>query len=292
MTAGSSLDVDRIQPVGTRHHPSPASTPASDSGPAAGRTSRIRCCRRRRRRRSSERVPKTAAPHRRTLSSCSARASASKAAADSPWTTASHLSASTVSPSSWVCMDSPGCTSCQSSAFKTGPCRVERTTNTIGSLRPLTRISWRRTVSGSQSSPERYRVREASSCSMKKSWTSAPTFVKPHATRALCPMMMKGMPGMVTPETFSVSDTHALPTRPRASRASGADRSPGSAGRSPYAIRERPSCWTWRVHRERAIPAPEDSRASPPAPHSLPLAPFRRRPLALIPFPLPLTPCP
>src|ERR1019366_9182943 len=30
-------------------------------------------------------------------------------------------------------------------------------------------------------------------------WQSAKEFVKPHATRLLCPMITKGIPGMVTP---------------------------------------------------------------------------------------------
>ncbi len=77
-------------------------------------------------------------------------------AAALPSSTGCHFSASTVSPSCARAATGRRHTPRASrSAFRIGPCRVERTSKIDGSSRPLTRISWRRISSGTHSSPTR-----------------------------------------------------------------------------------------------------------------------------------------
>ena len=93
---------------------------------------------------------------------------------------------------SWVLLESD----------MTGPWRVSRTSNvTFGE--PCTRITSVRFVKTEEPNGVMYRDGSFStSFSMKKSWTSGPVFVMPHAMNSLRPTIMTGIPGKVAPATF------------------------------------------------------------------------------------------
>lgn len=146
-----------------------------------------------------------------TSAAVSARLSANTASAVRPGVSAVHESATP-----YVC-PVPGAvpvgvrsapTTSPSSPETTGPCTVPRTVMTTSSP-PLTLMVSSRRVSGSHSPSRRY----VSSliASMKKSVTSAPRFVRPHARDALCPMITPGKPAKEKPETSygHASDTGA-----------------------------------------------------------------------------------